>query len=76
MPSLRRRDFRVMTKINESKHNLTMSVRSYSDLHNLGELIRGTIVEILNQLLHTEPDNHCNAPHYLRFDLRCDTRNL
>ncbi len=41
---------------------------------HLGELVRGTVEETLNNLLDAEADHLCNAARYERTDARKDTR--
>ena len=41
---------------------------------HLGELVRGTVEETLNNLLDAEADQLCNAARYERSDARKDTR--
>jgi len=41
---------------------------------HLGELVRGTVEETLNQLLDAEADQLCNASRYERTEARKDTR--
>jgi putative transposase len=41
---------------------------------HLGELVRGTVEETLNNLLDAEADQLCNAARYERTDARKDTR--
>ncbi len=41
---------------------------------HLGELVRGSVEETLNQLLDAEADRFCNASRYERSEARQDTR--
>jgi putative transposase len=41
---------------------------------HLGELVRGSVEETLNQLLDAEADQLCNAARYERTEFRQDTR--
>ena len=41
---------------------------------HLGELVRGSVEETLNQLLDAEADKLCNASRYERTQARLDTR--
>ena len=41
---------------------------------HLGEIVRGSVQETLNELLDAEADSLCNAKRYERTDARKDTR--
>jgi putative transposase len=41
---------------------------------HLGDLVRGSVEETLNQLLDAEADQLCNAARYERTEARQDTR--
>ena len=41
---------------------------------HLGEMVRGTVEETLNQMLEAEADRLCNAEKYQRTEARRDTR--
>ena len=41
---------------------------------HLGEMVRGTVEEALNAMLHAEADRLCGAARYERSDARQDTR--
>ncbi len=41
---------------------------------HIGELVRGTVEETLNNLLDAEADQLCNAARYERSEARKDTR--
>jgi putative transposase len=57
------KDLHKVIKIDESK------IRDH-----LGELVRGTVEETLNNLLDAEADQLCNAARYERTEARKDTR--
>ena len=41
---------------------------------HLGEMVRSTVEETLNQMLEAEADRLCNAERYERTEARVDTR--
>lgn len=63
-----------MSKNVPEKLNKVIQIDEEKIHQHLGDLVRGTVEETLNQLLDAEADQLCNAARYERTEARKDTR--
>ena len=63
-----------MEKHNTPKRDKIIQLNEEAVKDHLGEMVRSTVEETLNQMLEAEADRLCNAERYERTEARVDTR--